>query len=218
MTRASLIIGDALPLLGASTDAPAVITSLPDMAETGQGPDEWRRWFVDAITMTTAAVTSNGPAIFYQTDRRHRGALMSKAAMVVEGAERAGARIMWHKVAVTTYGTRLHRPGFTHLIAVSRTGRPGAMTPDIITAGPKAYPNATDTASCAVAVDHLESMGITAVLDPFCGSGSILAHAAKRGMDTTGIDIDPLQIHAAAGLLAHAAGITPTITETQETR
>ena len=139
MTVANLVVGDSLPLIAAATQGDrwaSVFTSLPDAAETGQDVPQWRSWFADAAAWTIAATDPHGYAVFYQTDRRHDG-LVSKAGLVINAAEKAGARIMWHKIAVRSMGTALFRPTYTHLIAVSAKGRPGRPTPDVFMAGRK---------------------------------------------------------------------------------
>jgi predicted RNA methylase len=74
---------------------------------------------------------------------------------------------------------------------VSRTGTAGRPTPDVFTAGAKVYPNATDQAALGVGVGFLAGKDVGAVVDPFCGRGSIAGAAAAYGLDAVSIDIDP---------------------------
>lgn len=210
MTTASLVVGDALPRIAraaASDHWASVFTSLPDAAETGQSVPEWRSWFLETAAWTVAAADPNGYAIFYQTDRRHDGGLTSKAHLITAAAEAAGARVMWHKIAVRTMGTSLFRPTYTHLICVSKKGRPGKPTPDVFMAGKKVYPNATDATALDVALGFLDTQGVRFVADPFCGRGSISRAASQRGMDSLSVDIDADAVRYAARLIEPHADV-----------
>lgn len=208
MTRptARVIHGDALDLMPDRMDA--VFTSLPDAAETGQPMEVWESWFAEAAVRTIAATDPHGVAVFYQTDRRHKGAITSKASLIVEAAREAGARVLWHKVAVATEGVSLFRPSYTHLIAVSAALSAGRPTPDVFRKGSTLYPNATDSAALAVGMDLIERRTPGAhVFDPFCGMGSIAHAAAVRGYQTTSIDIDRDQVEKAAAVIADVADV-----------
>lgn len=204
MTKATIITGDALDNMGAW---PAVFTSLPDSAETGGPLNDWEAWFRNAAERTIAAVDPGGYAIFYQTDRKAGGALVSKAGIIIEAAHAVGARVMWHKVSVATFGVSLFRPGYSHLICVSVSGTSGRATADVFERGPKIYPNATDIAALTVGIDFLKSQGIGTVADPFCGRGSIGYWAAMSGLDSVNIDIDPSQTAAASSLISTVADV-----------
>ena len=48
-----------------------------------------------------------------------------------------------------------------------------------------------------IALDHIaeaESGSIKKVLDPMCGSGTVLVAAVERGHDAIGFDMDPLAV------------------------
>ncbi|MFT4288142.1 hypothetical protein [Nocardioides sp.] len=208
---AELVVGDGptwtARRFGAEDFVPSVFTSLPDAAETGMDIDTWRTWFVNAASYAILATHRHGYAIFYQTDRRHDGRLLSKAALVVEAAHRVGAEVVWHKIAVRRMSVDLFRPGYSHLIAVSVAGRAGKATPDVFKAGSKVYPNATDSEALGVALGFLDRQGIEAVADPYCGRGSIAWAASRRGMASWSVDIDPAQVDAAETLIAPHATI-----------
>src|SRR5688572_17016961 len=101
----------------------AAVTSLPDVSELGVSMAAWRVWFLEAVRFVVNSVPDASAAIFFQTDIKHDGAWIDKGALVVRAAEDAGARVLFHKVicrrqpGLLTMG----RPGYTHLIAVSRT-------------------------------------------------------------------------------------------------
>lgn len=207
MTTIRLITGDG-PEWCRTNHAPSVFTSLPDPDETGMDFATWRGWFWDGVALAIWATDPDGYAIFYQTDRRHDGILESKASMVTSAAKACGAAVVWHKIAVRRMSIDLFRPAYTHLIAVSVNGKAGRPTPDVFNAGAKVYPNATDQASLDVALNFLAARGIREIADPYCGRGSIPLAAALRGIDSTGVDIDPAQIDAAEELIGMSATVT----------
>lgn len=195
------VCADALPWLAAHPGVGAVVTSLPDADEVGLPLAAWSAWFERAATACVAATAPDAPAIFYQTDRKADGRTVSKAALVLRAAEGAGARLLWHKIVLRREpgAVDLHRPGFTHLLAVSRRGRPGAATPDVLARGRMLYPNAMGLAAAICAVQFAARSSRT-VCDPFCGRGTVPAVAAALGLRAIGVDIDPAQIAAAQRL------------------
>jgi hypothetical protein len=87
-----------------------------------------------------------------------------------------------------TYG----RPGFTHLIAVSRALQcPDALPiPDVIAdAGPQKWVRAMGVRAAAHAVRFArEQARARIVFDPFCGVGTVLAVANALGLDALGVE------------------------------
>lgn len=210
MPDAVIIAGDALDYLRQDTFE-SVFTSLPDAAEMDWDIPRWRTWFEHAAARTIISVPAKGYAIFYQTDRRVDGYTESKAGLIDAAALAAGARIVWHKIAVATTGKSLFRPGYTHLICVSRSGRGGKPTPDVFSKGSKIYRDATDRKSIEVGLDFLQAAGVRQVADPFCGRGSIGYGAALRDLDTVNIDIDDAQVAQAKDLLEPIATYVPNL-------
>lgn len=208
---AHVITGDAFNVVPTLPPLQHVFTSMPDAAEVGMHADAWATFFHDCARLVVDHLEPHGYAVFYQTDRRHLGRLHDKAAMVAHAALEAGARVVWHKIAIRTTGTSLFRPGYTHLVAVSHRGTAGRPTPDVFHAGRKQYADATDEAALAVALDFLASKGADHITDPFAGRGSIAAAAARRGIASTSIEIDPAQADAA---VAHIAAHRTTSKET----
>jgi hypothetical protein len=202
------VCADALPWLAAHPRLGAIVTSLPDADELGAPLGEWARWFGQAVALCVAAALDAAPAIFYQTDRKADGQLYSKAALVLAGAAAAGARVLWHKIVLRRApgAVDLHRPGYTHLIAVSRAGKPGAASPDVLARGRMLYPNAMGLAAAVFAV-RFAGRAAPVVCDPFCGRGTVPAVAEALGLGAIGVDIDPTQLSAARRLrLAPPAG------------
>src|SRR3954469_11254945 len=111
------------PIAGA-----CAVTSLPDVSEVNLSLAAWRAWFLDAVQGVLACVPDNSAAVFFQSDIKRDGAWIDKGAMVVRAAEDAGARVLFHKIVARREPglLTLGRPGYTHLIAVSRS----LMCPD----------------------------------------------------------------------------------------
>ncbi len=113
------------------------VTSLPDVSEVGLALPKWRSWFLEAAALVVDAVPDDSAAVFFQSDIKRDGEWIDKGALVIRAAEAAGARVLFHKIVCRRPpGTlTLGRPGYTHLIAVSRALRcPDVLPiPDIIT-------------------------------------------------------------------------------------
>ncbi|HVV81696.1 MAG TPA: hypothetical protein VHE35_01410 [Kofleriaceae bacterium] len=174
----------------------AIVTSLPDHSEIpALGVDGWRAWFVDTVALTCAAVADDAVAVFYQTDVKHDGRWIDKGHLVHTGADRAAAHLLWHKVAcrvapgTITYG----RPAYAHVLCVSRALRlaPGRSTADVLPAlGEMTWSRAMGADVCrAVARFLVEHTGCRAVVDPFCGLGTMLAAANEAGLDAIGVEL-----------------------------
>jgi len=176
-------------------DGACAVTSLPDISEVNMDLPKWRAWFLGAVELVVNAVPNDSAALFFQSDIKRDGAWIDKGAMVVRAAEDAGARVLFHKIVcrrppgMLTYG----RPGFTHLIAVSRAMKcPEVLPlPDIITdAGEQKWVRAMGVRAAAHAVHFAkEQVGAKVVFDPFCGVGTVLAVANAMGLDALGVEL-----------------------------
>jgi hypothetical protein len=187
---------DAIPWMrerGVMAGASAV-TSLPDVSEVGLALPVWREWFLGAVRLVIEAVPDQSAAIFFQSDIKRDGRWIDKGAMVTRAAEDAGASLLFHKIVCRRPPGMLTagRPGFTHLIAVSR-----AMTcpdvlpiPDVIVdAGPQKWVRAMGVRAAAHAVRFAqEQAGAKTIFDPFCGVGTVLAVANAFGLDALGVE------------------------------
>lgn len=194
----TIITADSFYRLPALGKFPAAFTSIPDAAEVGGDLGAWRAMFYSMAVLTLDAVDDDGVALFYQTDRRANGGLISKSQIIMEAAGARGARPLWHKIAVKGLGTSLYRPNYSHLIAIGKgPAAAGKPTPDVFMQGRKHYPDATDDVALKVGFDYLASRGVGAVVDPFCGRGSIGREAYNRGMYSVNIDNDPEQTKVA---------------------
>ena len=197
-----IVCADALEWLSGATDIGAIVTSLPDAEEIGEPIDRWREWFREAVRRCVGAASESAPLVFYQTDRKLAGATFSKAALVVTAAEEVGARLLWHQIALRrdVGAVDLHRPGYTHLLAVSRGARPGTATADVIARGSVLYPNGMGLNAAAFAVRFAAGKEKRTIVDPFCGRGTVPAVAEALGLRAIGVDIDPAQCERARAL------------------
>lgn len=171
------------------------VTSLPDVSEVNLGLEPWRAWFLEAVRAVIEAVPADRAAVFFQSDIRRDGRWVDKGALVVRAAEDAGAGVLFHKIVsrrppgLVTTG----RPGFTHLIAVSRELRcPGPLAiPDIIVdAGRQPWVRAMGIRAAAHAVRFArDEARAERIIDPFCGVGTVLAVANRLGLPAIGVEL-----------------------------
>ncbi len=187
---------DAIPWMQARgrIAGACAVTSLPDVSEVGLTLPVWREWFLAAVQLVVAAVPDDSAAIFFQSDIKRDGCWIDKGALVISAAEAAGARVLFHKlICRRPPGTlTLGRPGYTHMIAVSRALRcPDVLPiPDIITdAGRQPWVRAMGVRAAAHAVRFARDQAAAKIIfDPFCGVGTILAVANRLGLDALGIE------------------------------
>ncbi|MBP7371820.1 MAG: hypothetical protein KA923_03200 [Opitutaceae bacterium] len=175
----TIVCADSLPWMrehGPLAGACAV-TSLPDVSEVNIPLPDWRVWFLDAVQLVVNSVADDSAALFFQSDIKRDGRWIDKGALVTRAAEDAGAHILFHKIICRAPAGRLTpgRPGYTHLIAVSRALRcPDALPiPDVI------------ADAVRFARDHARA---TSIFDPFCGVGTVPAVANALGLDSLGIE------------------------------
>jgi hypothetical protein len=177
------------PLAGA-----CAVTSLPDVSEMGLGLPAWRNWFLDTVRLVVESVPEESAALFFQSDIKRDGRWIDKGALVTRAAEDAGAHVLFHKIicrrppGLLTLG----RPGYTHLIAVSRAMRcPEVLPiPDIVVEpGRLTWVRAMGLRAAAHAVRFArDQVGAKTVFDPFCGVGTVLAVANALGVAAIGVE------------------------------
>lgn len=176
-----------------------MVTSLPDVSEVGLALPVWRAWFLEAVKLVVNAVPDGSAAIFFQSDIKRDGVWIDKGALVMRAAEDAGAHVLFHKIVCRRPPGMLTngRPGFTHLIAVSRAMKcPDVLPiPDVIVdAGPQKWVRAMGVRAAAHAVRFAQdfvgpALGRAPVIvDPFCGVGTVLAVANRLGLDALGVE------------------------------
>ncbi len=190
--------GDGVAWLHDTTLPPdhAVVTSLPDHSEVPlMGFEGWRRWFIDVAELACRQVADDAVAVFYQTDVKHDGRWIDKAYLVSRGAEAAGSATLWHKVVcrVPPGSISFGRPAYTHILCFSRSLRlaPGQSSPDVLPRlGEMPWSRAMGADACdAVCSFLLAHTACRTVVDPFCGLGTVLAVANRRGMDGVGVEL-----------------------------
>lgn len=187
---------DAIPWMQArgKIEGACAVTSLPDVSEVGLALPVWRTWFLNAVRLVVESVSDESAALFFQSDIKREGVWIDKGALVIRAAEDAGAHILFHKVVcrrppgMLTMG----RPGYTHLIAVSRAMKcPEVLPiPDVITdAGRQPWVRAMGIRAAAHAVRFArDQAGAKTIFDPFCGVGTVLAVANTFGLDALGVE------------------------------
>jgi len=177
-------------------DGCSVVTSLPDVSEVpAHDLASWMRWFEDTAALVVGAVPDDGVAVFFQSDIRRGGGWIDKGALVQRGVERAGARLLFHKIVcrkppgAVTFG----RAGYSHLLAYSRgvRPRPERATADVIAdAGFMPGTKAMGVNACLDACRFvLRETATRTVVDPFCGYGTVLAVANALGLAAVGVDL-----------------------------
>lgn len=175
-------------------DGACAVTSLPDVSEVRMPVPAWRAWFLDAVKRVVDAVPEASAALFFQSDIKHDGRWIDKGALVVRAAEDVGAQVLLHKIISRREPGQLTlgRPGYTHLIAVSRALRcPQALPiPDIvIDPGRQPWVRAMGIRAAAHAARFArDQAGARIVFDPFCGVGTVLAVANALGLDALGVE------------------------------
>lgn len=203
--RRRIICTDALPWLNENKGLGAIFTSLPDYEAADYG--SWRgshecnpveyyeQWFIDAAHACMQATAPGCPTIFYQTDRKHDRELISKTALLSYAAYLyADDRrpLLWHKI-IERKNVDRYRPGIIHMMAFGDAKKkcgPGVATADIFKRGDAYEKDSFSYQAIRVALNFCSRKTDT-IIDPFCGTGSMLAIANEEyGMNAIGIDID----------------------------
>lgn len=185
----------------------ALVTSLPDVSELG-GHDlaSWSRWFGDTATLACEVVAPASVAVFFQTDIKRDGVWIDKAFLVQEAAQRAGARLLFHKIVCRARpgGVTFGRPAYSHLVAFSRelSLDPSQSSADVLPdTGHMPWARAMGVAACEAVCRFLQRhTPCRTVLDPFCGLGTMLAVANREGLDAVGVELSRKRARRAATL------------------
>jgi hypothetical protein len=205
----NIICDDAFHWLKSKRDnsLDTVVTGIPDLDElenlnsTKITKEGYINFFKDAVELVLRKVRSSEYAILMQTDRKWQGEWIDKSFLANLVAQKMGMKLLWHKVIQNREGVYLQRPTYTHLMAFSKDGTPGEAFPDIISCGQHLYKNGTSPNATCHVMNFLNKKGITNIIDPFVGRGTIPFIAKLFKIDCLGIDIDPEQCNYAKGLL-----------------
>jgi len=192
-----VICGDALEWLREHTDVAgaSLVASLPDVSEVGFTPERWEPLFKQAVRLSLKAVPREGVAVFFQTDLKLDGRWISKAGLVLGVATELGVPLLWHKLVCRQDPAKIQygRPGYSHLLAFSLAARDDCnlATPDVLPdLGVMPWSHSLGSRAAFAAVDFIRraSPGTTTILAPFCGVGTVLDAANRRGLDAIGIE------------------------------
>lgn len=204
-----IITADATDWLHHHAPEGAIVTSLPDWDEVYTAYptiDTYLQQFDAWATLCIAhASEHHHPAVFFQTDRLYAGSWIDKAAIIHSAAVHMEVAVAWHKIVLRRDPgkTDLYRPTYSHLIAISNRG-PGTRTPDVIPPSGSLYPKGTPTAAAMAACVYATGYA-QRIIDPFCGYGTILKAADTLGVDSVGVDIDPIMVERASQLTYQAS-------------
>jgi hypothetical protein len=189
-------------------DSAAIVTSLPDESELvsllkrevkGAGhSDSYETFLRKATSSILKTIAPTSYALFMQTDRKKDGHCIDKAYIVTDEARKKGFKTIFHKIILTREPGKVNmfRPSFTHLLCFSQKGSAGKATPDVIYSGKALYKNGMGVDAVRFALDFLNSKGISKVVDPFCGQGTVLFIAKtfySHWKEAIGVDIDATQ-------------------------
>jgi hypothetical protein len=196
---------DAIPWLEKQEGLDAIVTSIPEMDEMKMTFKEYIPFFRNTARRCLEAVKETGYCIFLQTDRKYKG-WVDKSYLITGEAEALGMRLLWHKIAlrVEVGKTDLYRPGYSHMLCYSKKGKIGIPTADVVHRGEVTYPNAFGMDAVRHVVGYLKKQGVKSVVDPFVGSGTVVAIANALGMKAVGVDIDKVQCEKARKLVLSA--------------
>lgn len=173
----------------------------------GMALSTWEEWFTRAAALVVASVPANGVAVFYQSDICVDGRWVDKGHLVTNGAQRHGARLLFHRVVcrkppgTVTFG----RAAWAHLMAFScgvvpQQGRSWADV--LVDGGPSPWTRGMGTLACAEACRFvLQHTATRTVVDPFCGMGTVLAVANELGMDAVGVELSARRARRARALV-----------------
>jgi hypothetical protein len=169
---------------------------MPDSSELPNLPHaEWESWFVAAAALVVSRVPIEGLAVFYQTDVKAQGHWIDKAQLVARGAERAGARLVFHKIVLRAEAGTVTRgrPAYSHLVAWSRGARltlADATTDVLPSAGKTTWTRGMGVEACRAACEAVLRYTPTRIIvDPFCGHGTVLAVANAMDLAAVGVEL-----------------------------
>jgi hypothetical protein len=209
-----IVQGDGLAWMRTHPAQPGtcVITSLPDISELpALDFAAWRSWFVASAREVLAWVPASDMAIFYQSDVLHERGWVSKSHLVMQAADAAGARLVWHKIVcrkppgTSTWG----RASYSHMLCFTRGEVPAvlAASPDVLAdAGETSWARGMGDAAGAAACSYLRKhTAARRIVDPFCGRGGVLAVAHSCGFEVVGVELSKKRCRTARAAIAAAA-------------
>jgi len=177
-----------------------VFTSIPDMDENEfETVKEYTEFFENMVGRCFEKCKKDGYIIFLQTDSKVNGYWLDKSFMIYDVARILEMKLMWHKIVLNKEtGKCDNRPTYAHLLCFTAKGKVGgkkSLFPDVLPVSNKIWKNATPDGVCEAVMDFIVANTPAdvdkhkqIVFDPFCGHGTNLKEAKKRGFSVFGID------------------------------
>ena len=192
---------DAIPWLESQSKLDSIVTSIPEMDEVGLSLNDYIAFFRNAAALCLQAVKDKGYCIFLQTDRKYKG-WVDKSYLISDEANKLGIRMIWHKIALRrdVGKANLYRPTYSHMLCFSKAGPIGVPFANVVERGEVTYENAFGLDAVKLVLEFLKKHKIKTVVDPFVGSGTVVAVANALGMKGIGVDIDKKQCKKAEKL------------------
>ena len=178
--------------------------------------EAYERWIENTARTLVEKLDKDCAAIFYQTDTRSiDDGYIDKGYFVTKGARSAGAAMLFHKIVLRAppdCPTSGLNASFSHLLAFGSpkgcafpapTG-PGARScPDVCSKGAADWPKGTGPLAASHAVRYLrDGLQCATIIDPFCGTGAVLAVAEALGCSSVGVELNKGRARQALGLQA----------------
>jgi hypothetical protein len=192
---------DAIPWLKSHTKLDSIVTSIPEMDELDMTFKEYIPFFRNTANLCLNAVKNTGYCIFLQTDRKYKG-WVDKSYLISDEANKLGIQMIWRKIALRTDVGKadIFRPTYSHMLCFSKDGPIGIPVADVILRGNITYANGFGIDAVKRVIKFLKKHKIKTVIDPFVGSGTVVAVANAMGLHAVGIDIDKKQCKLAEKL------------------
>ena len=192
---------DAIPWLKTKSNFDSIVTSIPEMDEVGMSFNEYVPFFRNAAHLCLNAVKDKGYCIFLQTDRKYKG-WIDKSYLISDEANKLGIRMIWHKIALRKEIGKadIFRPTYSHMLCYSKSGSIGVPFTDVIYRGDVTYDNGFGIDAVKLVINFLKNQKIKNVVDPFVGSGTVVAVANAMKLNAIGVDIDVKQCKLAKKL------------------
>jgi len=200
-SKRTIYCQDAIPWLTKQKNLDSIVTSIPEMDEVKLSFKEYVPFFRMTARLCLEAVKDKGYCIFLQTDRKYKG-WVDKSYLISDEANKLGIRMIWHKIALRTEvgKTDLFRPTYSHMLCYSKEGPIGIPVTDVVQRGTVTYANGFGIDAVTLVIQFLKKHKITSVVDPFVGSGTVVAVANAMGLKGVGVDIDKAQCAKAKAL------------------
>ena len=178
-TQRTVVNADAMAWMRAQTcQFPgSVVTGIPDISEVSLAPDEYRKFFLEAVELILRRTPTDGVAVFCQTDCRimappsadcavhkkcraqvQREWLDKSHLLQLACARVPHCRLLFHKIAlISEPGNRkFNKPAFSHVLAFGFGDlllHDKVLTPDVSPRGDIVWSRGTGFTCCVHAVE-----------------------------------------------------------------